>query len=56
VQDSQSGIKLLAADAWFVKHKDGTRAFLLKEQAEAWAKSNGGYALDFTQAKAASAS
>ena len=53
VQDSQSGIKLLAADAWFVKHKNGLHAFLLKEQADAWAKANGGQALDYTQARAA---
>lgn len=53
VQDSQSGIKLLAADAWFVKHKNGLHAFLLKEQAETWAKANGGQALDYTQARAA---
>jgi NitT/TauT family transport system substrate-binding protein len=56
VQDSQSGIKLLAADAWFVKNINGIHAFLLKEQAEAWAKVNAGQTLDFAQAKEAPAS
>lgn len=53
-QDRQSGIKLLAAQAWFVRGDNGeVSAFLLKDQAEAWAKANGGKVLDFTGAKAA---
>jgi len=53
-QDRQSGIKLLAAQAWFVRGDNGeVSAFLLKDQAEAWAKANGGKVLDFAGAKAA---
>ena len=52
-QDRNSGNKLLAGDAWFVKNKTEINAFLLKEQAEAWARANGGNVLDFDAAKAA---
>lgn len=51
VQDSQSGIKLLAQDAWFVKSKNGINSFLLKSSAEDWAKSNDGKVLDFAGAR-----
>ncbi len=54
-QDRESGLKLLAADAWFVQSKNEINAFLLKSSAEAWAKKNHGKLLDFTAAKAASA-
>jgi len=48
VQDNNSGIKLPAADAWYVQNqKDGVSAFLLKDQAEDWANKHGGSVLDF---------
>jgi NitT/TauT family transport system substrate-binding protein len=46
-QDRNSGNKLLAADAWFVKNKNEVNAFLLKEEAQAWAQAHGGSVLDF---------
>jgi len=52
-QDRNSGNKLLAGDAWFVKNKGEISAFLSKEQAEAWAKSKGGDVLNFDAVKAA---
>lgn len=52
-QDRNSGNKLLAGDAWFVKSKGEVNAFLLKDAAEAWAQSNGGTVLDFDAVKAA---
>jgi len=53
-QDRNSGNKLLAGDAWFVKNKSEINAFLLKDQAEAWARANGGNVLDFDAVKTAS--
>lgn len=50
--DRDTGLKLLAADAWYVQGKDDTSAFLLKSSAEAWARKNGGKLLDFNAAKA----
>jgi len=51
-QDRESGLKLLAKDAWFVKHgNNDISAFLLKENADAWAKKNGGEVLDFDAVK-----
>jgi len=48
-QASDSGIKLLANQAWFVQNSSGQLdAFLLKEQAEAFAKQQGGKALAFS--------
>lgn len=48
-QASDSGIKLLANQAWFVQGNNGQLdAFLLKEQAETFAKQNGGKALAFS--------
>ena len=53
-QDRESGIKLLGAKSWFVRTDSGdVSAFLLKENAEAWAKSNGGKVLDYNGARAA---
>lgn len=54
-QDRSSGIKLLGNQAWFVRAENGeVSAFLLKEQAEAWAKANGGgKVLDYPGARAA---
>jgi NitT/TauT family transport system substrate-binding protein len=53
-QDRNSGIKLLGAQAWFVRSDAGeVSAFLLKDQAETWAKANGGKVLDYAGARAA---
>jgi len=53
-QDRNSGIKLLASQAWFVRNNDGqVSAFLLKGQADDWAKSKGGKVLDFNAARSA---
>jgi NitT/TauT family transport system substrate-binding protein len=52
-QDRNSGIKLLGDQAWFSADKKGQiNAFLLKGQAEDWAKTTGGTVLDFNGAKA----
>lgn len=48
-QASDSGIKLLANQAWFVENSQGQiDAFLLKDQAEAFAKTNAGTVRDFS--------
>jgi sulfonate transport system substrate-binding protein len=53
-QDRESGIKLLGAQAWFVRTDSGeVSAFLLKEQAEKWAKDHGGKVLDYNATRAA---
>lgn len=50
-QAADSGIKLLANQAWFVRNGKGElSAFLLKDQAEAHAQQHGGTALDFVSA------
>ncbi|QXI33972.1 MULTISPECIES: ABC transporter substrate-binding protein [Pseudomonas] len=50
-QAADSGIKLLANQAWFVRNAEGElAAFLLKDQAEQYAKAHGGQALDFVSA------
>ena len=51
-QDRQSGIKLLATQAWFVR--DASKrldAFLLRGDAEAHAARNGGEVIDFATAR-----
>ncbi|MER8541465.1 ABC transporter substrate-binding protein [Mesorhizobium sp. M1334] len=51
-QDRESGIKLLGNQAWFVRADGGeVGAFLLKENAEKWARDHGGKVLDFAAAK-----
>ena len=52
--DRNHGLKLLAADAWFVSAKDQTSAFLLKQAAQAWAAKHGGTVLDYNAARGAS--
>ncbi|MGE8499795.1 MAG: ABC transporter substrate-binding protein [Pseudomonas sp.] len=50
-QATDSGIKLLANQAWFVRNASGElNAFLLKDQAQAYADQHGGTALDFVSA------
>ncbi len=50
-QDRNTGNKLLAGQAWFVNDKGEISAFLLKGDAEAWAKDHGGAVVDFEAAK-----
>lgn len=53
-QDRETGIKLFGNQAWFVHSDSGeVNAFLLKGQAEAWAKANGGKVVDFAGARSA---
>lgn len=47
-QALDSGIKLLANQAWFVENNGQIDAFLLKDQAETFAKSKGGNVRDFS--------
>lgn len=50
-QARDTGLKLLAGQAWFVQdHKGQLSAFLLKGQAEAFAKQHGGQLRDFAAA------
>ena len=50
-QDRNTGNKLLAQQAWFVNDKGEVSAFLLKGEAEAWAKAHGGAVVDFDGAR-----
>jgi len=52
--DRESGLKLLAEDAWFVQSKNEISAFLLKSSAQAWANKSNGKVFDFSGAKAVS--
>lgn len=52
-QANDSGIKLLADQAWFATDAKGRlSAFLLKGQAQRYAEAQGGKVLDFTDASA----
>ena len=51
--DRNSGLKLLAEDAWYVSARKEISSFLLKDAAEAWARQNGGKVLDYSAAKSA---
>ena len=51
-QDRETGIKLLAPRAWFVRAANGElNAFLLKSSAEKWSKANSGQMVDYTGAR-----
>ncbi|MBG4803335.1 nitrate ABC transporter substrate-binding protein, partial [Pseudomonas aeruginosa] len=51
-QDRDSGIKLLANQAWFVRDGEGRlNAFLLREQAQDYARRHGGEVRDFAAAR-----
>jgi NitT/TauT family transport system substrate-binding protein len=53
-QDRETGIKLLAPKAWFVRAVNGDlNAFLLKTAAESWSKTHGGQVVDYTGAREA---
>jgi NitT/TauT family transport system substrate-binding protein len=52
--DRETGLKLLAGDAWFVRDSNNQiSAFLLKASAEAWAGKNKGKVLDYNAVKSA---
>jgi len=51
-QDRESGIKLFAQQAWFVRASNGElSAFLSKGGAEDWAKAKGGQVVDYAGAR-----
>jgi NitT/TauT family transport system substrate-binding protein len=53
VYDTNTGVKLFGKSAFYVKSKDGAlKAFLLKPDAEAFAKAQGAELVDFVQALA----
>jgi NitT/TauT family transport system substrate-binding protein len=54
-QDRLSGIKLFAERAWFVDKAGGLSAFLLKTDADKWAKDQGGSVIDYPDAQKAAA-
>jgi NitT/TauT family transport system substrate-binding protein len=54
-QDRLSGIKLFAERAWFVDKAGGFSAFLLKTDADKWAKDQGGSVIDYPDAQKAAA-
>jgi NitT/TauT family transport system substrate-binding protein len=51
VHDRETGNKLFADKAWYVRAPGGLSAFLLKKSAEAWAGVNGGQVVDFDAAQ-----
>lgn len=53
VHAQDTGLKLFADKAWYVRSGDGISAFLEKEQAEKWAAAHQGKVLNFADAKAA---
>jgi NitT/TauT family transport system substrate-binding protein len=53
-QDRETGNKLFAAQAWFVRSDEGElNAFLLKGAADSFAKAHGGQVVDYAGARAA---
>ena len=51
-QDRESGIKLFANQAWFVRSSSGElNVFLLKNGAEKWSKAHGGQVVDYAGAR-----
>jgi hypothetical protein len=53
--DRLSGIKLFAERAWFVNKDANLSAFLLKSDADKWAKDQGGSVIDYADAQKAAA-
>jgi len=49
--DRLSGIKLFAERAWFVEKSGNLSAFLLKADADKWAKEQGGTVMEFAEAQ-----
>src|SRR5262249_5764771 len=54
VHDRGTGLKLFAQKAWYATNRGELAAFLLKDDAEAWVKKNGGSVIAFDVAKAGS--
>jgi NitT/TauT family transport system substrate-binding protein len=52
VHDRNSGLKLLADDAWFVAGSGAISAFLARDAAQAWADRHGGKVVDFKTVQA----
>jgi NitT/TauT family transport system substrate-binding protein len=52
VHDRGTGNKLFADKAWYVRRDGQLSAFLLKDAAQAWAKSQNGSVIDFETARA----
>lgn len=50
-QAYDTGIKLLANQAWYVRDKSGLKAFLLNQHAEQYSRDHDGQVLDFTAAR-----
>jgi NitT/TauT family transport system substrate-binding protein len=50
VHDRGTGNKLFADKVWYVKQEDALSAFLLKDAAQAWAKTHGGTVIDYAAA------
>jgi len=53
--DRLSGVKLFAERAWFVNKDSNLSAFLLKSDADKWAKDQGGSVIDYVDAQKAAA-
>ncbi len=53
VHAQDSGLKLFADKAWYVRSGNDIAAFLEKPQADKWAQAHSGEVLDFAQARAA---
>jgi sulfonate transport system substrate-binding protein len=53
VHDRETGVKLLAKNAYYVSSGGKLSAFLLKDSADAWAKQRGGTVVSFSEARAA---
>jgi NitT/TauT family transport system substrate-binding protein len=51
LQDHDTGLKLFAKFAWYVRDRSGVSAFLLKDSAEEYARKHGGTVVAFDQAK-----
>jgi NitT/TauT family transport system substrate-binding protein len=49
--DRLSGIKLFAERAWFVEKSGNLSAFLLKADADKWAKEQGGTVMEYADAQ-----
>ena len=51
VHDAESGLKLFADKAWYVRTGQELAAFLEKSKAEKWAESHTGTVIDFAEAR-----
>jgi NitT/TauT family transport system substrate-binding protein len=51
LHDHDTGLKMFAKFAWYVKDRSGISAFLLKDSAEEYARKHGGTVVAFNQAR-----